>query len=49
MNFAADFLGNVGLTARTLLPLIDPVGTAVLLFGIGAQFVINGVRERLLA
>lgn len=37
MNFAADFLGYVGLTALTLLPIINPVGTAVLLLGIGAH------------
>lgn len=45
MNFAADFLSYVGLTVMTLLPIINPVGTAVLLLGIGAQFVINGVSE----
>jgi len=37
MNFAADFLGYVGLTVMTLLPIINPVGTAVLLLGIGAR------------
>ena len=37
MNFAADFLGYVGLTVMTLLPIINPVGTAVLLLGIGAH------------
>jgi multiple antibiotic resistance protein len=37
MNFVADFLGYVGLTAMTLLPIINPVGTAVLLLGIGAN------------
>ena len=37
MNFAADFLGYVGLTVMTLLPIINPVGTAVLLVGIGAH------------
>lgn len=37
MNFAADFLSYVGLTVMTLLPIINPVGTAVLLLGIGAH------------
>lgn len=37
MNFAADLLGYVGLTVMTLLPIINPVGTAVLLLGIGAH------------
>jgi len=37
MNFAADFLGYVGLAVMTLLPIINPVGTAVLLLGIGAH------------
>ena len=37
MNFAADFLGYVGLTVMTLLPIINPVSTAVLLLGIGAH------------
>lgn len=37
MNFAADFLSYVGLTLMTLLPIINPVGTAVLLLGIGAH------------
>lgn len=37
MNFAADFVGYVGLTVMTLLPIINPVGTAVLLLGIGAH------------
>ncbi len=37
MNFAADFLGYVGLTVLTLLPIINPVGTAVLLLAIGAH------------
>lgn len=37
MNFAADFLGYVGLTVMTLLPIINPVGTAVLLLAIGAH------------
>lgn len=37
MNFLGDFLGYVGLTAMTLLPIINPVGTAVLLLGIGAN------------
>jgi len=37
MNFAADLLGYVGLTTLTLLPIINPVGTAVLLLGIGAH------------
>jgi len=30
MSFVADFLGYVGLTVMTLLPIINPVGTAVL-------------------
>lgn len=37
MSFAADFLSYVGLTVMTLLPIINPVGTAVLLLGIGAH------------
>ena len=37
MEFAADFLSYVGLTVLTLLPIINPVGTAVLLLGIGAH------------
>ena len=37
MNFAADFLNYVGLTVLTLLPIINPVGAAVLLLGIGAH------------
>lgn len=37
MNFAVDFLSYVGLTVMTLLPIINPVGTAVLLLGIGAH------------
>jgi multiple antibiotic resistance protein len=37
MNFAADFLNYVGLTILTLLPIINPVGAAVLLLGIGAH------------
>ena len=37
MNFAADFLGYVGLTVMTLLPIINPVSTAVLVLGIGAH------------
>jgi multiple antibiotic resistance protein len=37
MDFAADFLSYVGLTVMTLLPIINPVGTAVLLLGIGAH------------
>ncbi len=37
MDFTADFLGYVGLTVMTLLPIINPVGTAVLLLGIGAH------------
>ncbi|MDH4260758.1 MAG: MarC family NAAT transporter [Gammaproteobacteria bacterium] len=37
MSFAADFVGYVGLTVMTLLPIINPVGTAVLLLGIGAH------------
>jgi multiple antibiotic resistance protein len=45
MNFAADFLGYVGLTVMTLLPIINPVGAAVLLLGIGAHLD-PGSRER---
>lgn len=45
MNFAADFLSYVGLTVLTLLPIINPVGTAVLLLGIGAHLE-AGARER---
>ncbi|MGB5133375.1 MAG: MarC family NAAT transporter [Steroidobacteraceae bacterium] len=45
MNFAADFLGYVGLTIMTLLPIINPVGTAVLLLGIG-EHLDPEVRER---
>jgi multiple antibiotic resistance protein len=37
MSFAATFLSYVGLTVMTLLPIINPVGTAVLLLGIGAH------------
>jgi len=37
MNFAADFLNYVGLTVMTLLPIINPIGTAMLLLGIGAH------------
>lgn len=37
MNFTADFLGYVGLTVMTLLPIINPVNTAVLVLGIGAH------------
>jgi multiple antibiotic resistance protein len=37
MSFVADFLGYVGLTVATLLPIINPVGTAVLLLGIGSH------------
>jgi multiple antibiotic resistance protein len=37
MAFAADFLSYVGLTVLTLLPIINPVATAVLLLGIGAH------------
>jgi multiple antibiotic resistance protein len=37
MDFATDFLSYVGLTVLTLLPIINPVGTAVLLLGIGAH------------
>lgn len=36
MNFATDFLSYAGLTVMTLLPIIKPVGTAVLLRGSGA-------------
>ncbi len=45
MNFAADFLSYVGLTVMTLLPIINPVGTAVLLLGIGAHLE-PAARER---
>lgn len=45
MSFAADFLSYVGLTVLTLLPIINPVGTAVLLLGIGAHLE-AGARER---
>jgi multiple antibiotic resistance protein len=45
MNFAADFVGYVGLTVMTLLPIINPVGTAVLLLGIGAHLE-PAARER---
>lgn len=45
MSFAADFLSYVGLTVLTLLPIINPVGTAVLLLGIGAHLE-PGARER---
>ena len=45
MSFAADFLGYVGLAVMTLLPIINPVGTAVLLLGIGAHLE-PAVRER---
>jgi multiple antibiotic resistance protein len=45
MNFAADFLGYVGLTAMTLLPIINPVSTAVLLLGIG-EHLDPAARER---
>ncbi len=44
MSFAADFLGYVGLTVMTLLPIINPVSTAVLLLGIGAHLE-PGARE----
>ncbi|MGQ0383757.1 MAG: MarC family NAAT transporter [Gammaproteobacteria bacterium] len=37
MEFAADFVSYVGLTVLTLLPIINPVGTAVVLLGIGAH------------
>jgi multiple antibiotic resistance protein len=45
MEFAADFLSYVGLTVLTLLPIINPVGTAVLLLGIGAHLE-PAARER---
>lgn len=45
MEFAADFLSYVGLTVLTLLPIINPVGTAVLLLGIGAHLE-PSARER---
>ena len=45
MNFTADFLGYVGLTVMTLLPIINPVNTAVLVLGIGAHLE-PVVRER---
>lgn len=45
MDFAADFLSYVGLTVLTLLPIINPVGTAVLLLGIGAHLQ-PAARER---
>ena len=45
MDFAADFLSYVGLTVLTLLPIINPVGTAVLLLGIGAHLE-SAARER---
>ncbi|HXV39626.1 MAG TPA: MarC family NAAT transporter [Steroidobacteraceae bacterium] len=45
MDFAADFLSYVGLTVLTLLPIINPVGTAVLLLGIGAHLE-PAARER---
>lgn len=45
MSFAADFLSYVGLTVMTLLPIINPVGTAVLLLGIGAHLD-PGAREQ---
>lgn len=37
MNLAADLVGYVGLTILALLPIINPIGTAVLLLGIGAH------------
>lgn len=37
MRLALDFLGYVFLTVVTLLPIINPLGTAVLLLGIGAH------------
>jgi multiple antibiotic resistance protein len=45
MDFATDFLSYVGLTVLTLLPIINPVGTAVLLLGIGAHLE-PAARER---
>jgi len=45
MSFVADFLAYVGLAVMTLLPIINPVGTAVLLLGIGAHLE-PAVRER---
>jgi len=45
MDFVADFLGYVGLAVLTLLPIINPVGTAVLLLAIGAHLD-PAVRER---
>ena len=37
MKLALDFLGYVVLTVVTMLPIINPLGTAVLLLGIGAH------------
>lgn len=37
MDIAADFLSYVGLTVMALLPIINPVSTAVVLIGIGAH------------
>ena len=36
-TLSADFFRYIGLTLVTLLPIINPVGTAALLLGIGAH------------